>query len=270
MEEILSKPTIGWRRSGLATLATTALVAGACVAGAGAASADADFTFQRIAGADRYETSALVAEEYNTDLTEAILANGEPGNYADALTANYLSGVADAPILLTKSDKIPADVKQQLEDAGVDKVWVVGGKSAVSDSEIASLRDAGYEVERISGTDRFETNADVIAAGGDADSDLGLVSTGFNFPDALAGGPLAYDGHPMALTTKDDIDDDVLAALKDAGVNKVLILGGKAAVSQDVVDELEAAGVAVVLTPGASEDEVVAAIAAALEQGGVS
>jgi putative cell wall-binding protein len=239
MEEILSKSTIGLRKAGLATLATT-LVLGAGYAGAGSASALPGFNFDRIGGSDRYETSTLIADEFNETNADVILANGEPGSYADALTANYLAGEMNAPILLTRDDRTPDSVLAQLEEDGVQNIVVVGGESAINQSQVDALVADGYNVTRVSGSDRFKTNAEVIEDGGQAENGLGLIATGFNFPDALAGGPLSYKGHPLGLSTQNDIDDEVIAALKAAGVNRVLILGGESAVGAAVVAKLAA------------------------------
>lgn len=208
-------------------------------------SAPGDFGFDRIAGSDRYETASKVAEEYG-DSTEGIVVNGEPGNYADALTANYLSGVKDAPILLTQADQLEDDVLQRLADMGAENVTVVGGQSMVSEAQVAELEGEGYTVDRVAGADRFDTNADVIAAGGDAGETTALVATGFNFADALAGGPLAYKGHPMALTAEDSIDSDVVDALIEAGVEDALILGGENAVDPAVEQQLDDAGIEII------------------------
>jgi putative cell wall-binding protein len=243
MEEILSKSTYGVRRAGLASLATMSLVTAAAVAGAGAASATTDFKFQRIGGADRYETSTLVADEFAAANPDVILANGEPGNYADALSANTLAGEKNVPVLLTRKDKTPASVLAQLKEDGTKNITVVGGTSVVSDAQVASLTAAGYNVTRVAGADRFATNADIIAASGAAAANTGLIATGFNFPDALAAGPISFQGHPLGLSTKDSIDDEVVSALKAAGVNKVLIFGGTTAVSPAVEAKLKAAGI---------------------------
>ena len=241
----MSSSTYGRRKAGLASLATTALVAGACVAGAGAASATSDFSFHRYNGADRYATSALVDEAYgNTDTV--ILANGQPGQYADALAANYLSGVKNAPVLLTQKDATPASVKKQLSDANVKNIIVVGGTSKISDAQVSSLESDGYSVTRVSGADRFATDSKIIGEGGNAKENLAVVATGFNFPDALGGGPLAYDGRPLALTAKTHMDQDVIDALKAAGISKAVILGGTSAVGPEVEAQLKANGIDVV------------------------
>ena len=241
MEEILSKSTKGLRKAGIATLAVT-LTLGAGVIGAGSASATTTFDLQRVNGVDRYETAAVAADAYATSSTEAILANGEPGSFADALSANYLAGAKKAPILLTRKDTTPDFTLNELKDLGVTNITVVGGPGVVSDEQVAALRGKGYTVTRVSGGNRFDTNADVIKNAGTSDA-LGVIATGMDFPDALGGGPVAYNGHALGLSESDDIDDDVVAALKAAGVKRVIVLGGPTIVGDKVVAELAAAGI---------------------------
>ena len=67
-----------------------------------------------------------------------------------------------------------------------------------------------------------------------------ILSTGANFPDALAAGPLAIAaGAPILLNDGDSVRPDVLKFLNDNAVARVIIVGGTAAVPQSVEDELE-------------------------------
>jgi len=141
--------------------------------------------------------------------------------------------------------QIPEYTLDQLDQMGAENVWVVGGEGVVPPAQVQQLESEGYNVERIAGDDRFLTNAEVIEAGGAAKDGLGIVATGFDFPDALGGGPLTYQGHPVGLSTEDNIKQAVIDALKGAGVDEVLILGGEAVVGSEVAAKLEANGIEV-------------------------
>src|SRR5690606_2618102 len=56
-------------------------------------------TLTRIAGADRYETAARIAEQFPAGSSTAYLAGGEA--YSDALVGAALSGRTGRPLLLT-------------------------------------------------------------------------------------------------------------------------------------------------------------------------
>ena len=242
------------RRTGLAGMATS-LVLGACVYAGGAASAaPATFSFDRISGSNRYATSAKVADQFGTANT-VILASGEPGSYPDALTANYLAGLKKAPVLLTHRDSVPTEVKQAISDTGAKNVIIVGGEAAVS-KDVQNSLDGTYKVRRIAGADRFATAAAVIDDGDQAPSSTALLATGFNFPDALGGGALSYaDGLPLAITKPSDAPDDVVASLKKAGIDHVVILGGTSAVDDQVVTELQNNGISSERIKGADRAE---------------
>jgi putative cell wall-binding protein len=236
MEEILSKSTNGFRKAGIASIAA-ALTLGAGVAGAGAASADEETTLARYAGSDRFATSVDVASNYGA-FDEVILANGRT-SFADALAANYLSGKRTAPILLTRQDFTPQVIEDYLASSDASKVTIVGGEDVVNGAQERALSE-DFDVERISGANRYETNQEIIEAAGNTASNLGLVATGLKFADALAAGPAAYQGAPIGLTKFEDIPDATVQALKDAGVTDIVILGGVDAVSPAVQAELEA------------------------------
>ena len=224
------------RRAGLAAVATS-LVLGGSIAAAGTASAEAKFDLTRISGADRYETAAKTAKAFGAADT-VILVSGESGRYPDALTANYLAGLKSAPVLLTRKDTTPTETKAAIKDAGAQNVIIVGGTSAVSQDQQDAL-DGTYNVRRIAGDDRYATAAAVIAEGDEAQGDTALLATGLNFADALGGGPVAFaEDMPLAITRPNDAPDNVVSELKKAGITKVLILGGKTAISDAVEKEL--------------------------------
>ena len=203
------------------------------------------FALDRVAGDDRYDTSARVALKFGSS-DKAILASGQGAGYADALSGNYFAGTLNAPMLLTKTGSTPASVTDALVKLGVKTVYVMGGPAAINDAQVKALREKGYQVVRLEGSNRFKTNAQVISAAGDSSSDTAIVATGLDFPDALAGGPLSYnEGMPLALTKTNDIPDDVVIALRVARVSKVLIVGGASAVGPEVVKELNDAGITV-------------------------
>ena len=100
----------------------------------------------RIGGNNRYETAGKVAEIWangdksvvNGKFRNAIIASGE--NFPDALSASYLSQRMGAPILLTMQGRLPADTIEALRDRQVEKVFIIGGSSAVSSDVEAQLR----------------------------------------------------------------------------------------------------------------------------------
>ena len=225
---------------------------------AGPASAVAGFSFSRLAGADRYETAAVVATSAFPSAETAVLVTGE--NFPDALAASYWSGTRGAPILLVTRDGVPAATAMALRTLRTNNVVIIGQAAAVSDAVQAALSatastaagGGNLQVSRIGGSDRYETMRALVAEPGSSNVGLvggkktALLASGENFPDALAFGPLAWaQALPVVLTTAGTLEPRALAALRAAGAEQVLIGGGELAVATQVETDLAGAGIAV-------------------------
>jgi len=236
-----------WQRAAAGVLAGALALSGAALAaGTSPASAAPSFTIERVAGLERYATSAALADRFGPS-SGAILASGDRGRFADALSANFLAGVRGVPVLLTQHAAVPPVVLAALRRAGVHDITLVGGTDVISLDQERKLRAERFTVTRLGGTNRFETSQKVIAAGRADAAPVGVVATGLDFADALGAGPLSYRGkHPMFLVRRDSVPAETLAAMVAAKTTSVLIVGGEAVVGRGVVSALDAAGITVV------------------------
>ncbi|MGC1206725.1 MAG: cell wall-binding repeat-containing protein, partial [Ornithinimicrobium sp.] len=76
----------------------------------------------------------------------------------------------------------------------------------------------------------------------DGDIDATFVASGRAWPDALAGASFSgYLGQPLTLSDTDDVPDSVMAELDRLSPDSVTALGGAKALTQKVLDELDAA-----------------------------
>lgn len=108
-------------------------------------------------GHNRYHTAALLAKK-SKNKNVAILVNTD-NTLADGLSASGLAGVLNAPILLTKKDKIPKETMDALSNRKM--IYIIGGKNAISKSVEDKLKSMGCEIERIDGKDRVDTSKNV-------------------------------------------------------------------------------------------------------------
>ena len=191
----------------------------------------------RIAGSNRYQTATAVANEtikvlnanggYNGD---AFIATG--ANFPDALGASPVAAAKGMPVFLADPARdavtLPASVK---------RVWITGGTAVVSAKAEASLKTSlgAGNVKRLAGANRFETAARVAAFGvsrGMQWEGVG-ITTGMDFPDALAAGPaLGSRGAVMLLTDTNAVPHHTRNALitNKAQITRVTFFGGDAAV----------------------------------------
>lgn len=197
---------------------------------------DAPIEVERWEGTDRYRTAAAVASTYEPGVDTVFVATGL--DYPDALAGAALAGSLDSPVLLTRPQGVPGATAAQVARLQPDRVVVLGGPEAVPDTILTELRGlTDAPVDRLSGLDRYRTAAAVSTEYGQVDRVF--VATGADYPDALAAAARAgaVDA-PVLLTRKDSIPDATAEALTALSPQRITVLGGEAAVEDDVVQEL--------------------------------
>ncbi|MEE8602729.1 cell wall-binding repeat-containing protein [Euzebya tangerina] len=161
-------------------------------------------TLRRLAGDDRISTAIAISQDRFADGMAGAVVLGRADVFADALPGTPLAVAVDGPILITPTDTVDERVRDEiarvLPDGGT--VYLLGGEVAISADVEEALADLGYDVVRAGGRDRIETALAVAEAIG-LPTNL-LITTGYNFPDALsAGAAAAATGDGAVLLTGD-------------------------------------------------------------------
>ncbi len=211
--------------------------------GVGTASAAGD-QLQRIAGADRFETAAKIAEaKYPSGSNTVIVARSD--DFADGLAASVLAGALNVPVLLTKSNELPTATADAITKLGAKKVIVLGSEAAISAEVETALKNVAGETERIGGADRIET-AVKIAQKAKSSAEVAFIVNGWAYADAMTAGSAAFaKGYPVFAVRANELPAAVKDALKALGVKQVVIVGGETVVSSSVAQALAAEGVQV-------------------------
>jgi putative cell wall-binding protein len=196
----------------------------------------------RFSGADRFETSRLVAEHFWGDDVAtnrtAYLATGL--NFPDALSSAPAAAHEWAPVVLVNGGAADLDepTASLLEDLGITKTVIAGGAPSVSEGIASDLRALPFIVEsyRRSGDDRFETSVDTNV-GSFPLADTMFLATGFGFPDALSGAALAGAwGAPVYLVHHGCVPESVYDEIIRLKVRDIVLLGGEATLDWTVHD----------------------------------
>jgi putative cell wall-binding protein/outer membrane protein assembly factor BamB len=204
-------------------------------------------TVVRWQGSDRYATAAAISQAtYPSGTTNVYLATG--GAFPDALAGAALAGHAGGPLLLTDSATLPAVTKTEIARLHPSAIVIFGGTAAVSE-QVASAAVAaagGATLSRISGADRYAT-ADAVAqvlvqVGGVTGAGNGVfITTGLDFPDALAGAALGgATDRPLLLVPQTYMTPQTWQTIQDLQPAGVFILGGTNAVSAAVATGITA------------------------------
>lgn len=226
-----------------------------------------EVTASRIGGATRFDTAATIASAAFERAAVAVLATGRA--YPDALAASYAAGVVGGPVLLVGADDVPEATTQALTALAVESIVLIGGTAAISTEVESALLADGYEVDRRHGRDRYETAAAVAGAYGDGgpvgtvDGDrTALLASGEDFPDAVSAGPLAAAAHlPLLATPPDRPHHAVTSVLARLDIERIIIIGGPAAVSPDVGEFYTERGYEVERIAGRNRSETAVVVA---------
>nr|WP_312986083.1 cell wall-binding repeat-containing protein [Clostridioides sp.] len=191
----------------------------------------------RIAGNDRYQTSVEVSKKFkNADV--AIIANGE--NYTDVMSSTPLADNLKAPLLLTKQNNITKEVENELQRLNIKNVIIIGGSSSISKDIENVLKN--YNIDRIGGTDRYETSALIAQKIADSKSytKKAILVDGTNFPDAISMSAMAVkEKMPILLTTPDSLSNETAKTIKDLEIKDITIGGGSKSVSETIEKNLK-------------------------------
>lgn len=243
----------------------------------------------RASGATRYATNKAVIDlanntmigtydyqarsRYQPDLSgpgkrTVLVASGE--NFADALSAGpFASGNMSYgfPLVLTTSEALSSTAATTMANLDTELAIIVGGTSAVSSATQSAIEAMGIDTIRLSGADRYATNAALngwalagpagttpvvdqpyeyglgLAAGGP-----GLevyLASGTSFADALAVAPLvSYYGDLLALTERGALPAPtkaLIASLRTPRIaNWITGIGLGNAITTSVLDEANA------------------------------
>ncbi|MCL2504184.1 MAG: cell wall-binding repeat-containing protein, partial [Coriobacteriia bacterium] len=213
--------------------------------------ASAGLSVERVAGADRYATSAAIASrmaalESAAFAKKAFLARGD--NFADGLAVSPLAYNNRYPVVLTRPTELPAPAATAITNLGIADITILGSEAAVSAGVEATVKRLGTSptVRRVAGPDRYRTAQEIAKHA--LDNSLATkrfvgVATGLNFPDALAGGAAAGEREGiLVLTAPDTLSVNWVGYLPGAytGVRPdIQVYGGSNVVSESVFNTIK-------------------------------
>ena len=187
----------------------------------------------RIAGRDRYETSAKVAAM--SKKKNVVIASGE--NFSDPLYASSYAYSNNAKILLSSGKTLSRQTRDYLlrNKSSIGKVTVVGGGQSISSATVRYIQSVtSKNVSRISGRNRYDGSVKVANS---MNKDKVFIASGEDFADALAISPLAQKlNAPILLSSRSKLDTSVIAFLNNFknSIKDVYIVGGYRTIDNNV------------------------------------
>lgn len=194
----------------------------------------------RISGGDRYATASQVSQKNWINSQNVILVSGE--GYADAVSASVLSKKLDAPILLTRSDKLNSYTANEIDRLKPKNVYIIGGSVSISQN-IRDILSERYNVISLGGSNRYETNVKVadelVKLGVNADNVLVVGGNGFS--DALSVAPIAAAKDEIVLLANNN-ENLIKPAADFIKVNnsKATIIGTENVIKSSIYNDFKA------------------------------
>ena len=85
---------------------------------------------QTESGANRYETSAKIAEKLFANTDGIFMASGEA--FADSLSVSYYASQKNTPVVLTIPNRLHDNTRKYMENNKYKNYYVIGGEAAVT------------------------------------------------------------------------------------------------------------------------------------------
>ena len=221
---------------------TSILLSAALVLGAIAinpTTSEAATTAQILAGSNRHSTAIQVSKKGWSSAENVVLVNDSA--IADALAATPLAEELNAPILLTGKGKLNRETKSEISRLGAKNVYLIGGKSVLSDDLASEIKGNTY---RISGNSREETALAIAKKIQELKpiKSIAVVNGKTGLADAVSIAAVAAE-KDMAIilsNAKSGVQDSA-DFINSIGVEKSYIIGGNKAVSNSIMATLPGA-----------------------------
>lgn len=193
-------------------------------------------TVSRLQGNDRYETAIAISQHGWRRAHTVIIVNAN--GFADALAGAPLAQALNAPVLLAGISSGNRKTLREIDRLGAKNVIILGGEQAVSKSFEDSVKARNLSVERIAGSNRYDTaNRIANRVIGITKSSRAILVSGEDFADAMSVAPFAArEGIPIYLTRPNSLASQVRDATET--IKNWTVIGGFAAVDGSVGRQL--------------------------------
>lgn len=189
--------------------------------------------YNRIYGQDRYQTAVKASQAgWSDGANYAVIVSGE--EYTDSFCAVPLAKANNAPILLTRRNSIDLETLNEIKRLKVKYIYLIGGESYISKNVEEQLKLQGIsKVERLSGSDRYETSVKIAEKLGPSSKVILVSDKGY--ADALSAATVAaIEGIPILVTCTNIVPNSISKYITSNEIKNTYVIGGTASISNSV------------------------------------
>ncbi len=266
------RPKVSGRVAGIAVLAC--FVAG-CVPGVPVPlSPGGGVVTSQLEGADRVAVAISASTQLSARGAVPVVYLVAANPDSEAAAAAPAAALEGGAILHAGATALAPAVATELARLAPDRVEIVGGTSTIGKAvvgQVSSLLGEGASVERIAGRTAPETAA-LLSAGLFAPSaPIAFVASADAYFDALVAASAAANVKaPLLLVTRDTLPSSTAAELRRLSPDRLIVVGGKSAVSEAVLAGLRTVVPVVEQISGSDRYSTAAAVATKLFAGAES
>lgn len=190
---------------------------------------------KRLGGTNRYDTNDKILKEAGITSSDKDLMVCTGNGYADSLSASALG----KPILLVDRN-LTAVQRKYISNSNIKNIYLVGGTGVISNTTMSAIQNYNKPITRLAGSNRYGTSAAVAKKFFSGKSGNVVVAYGGNFPDGLAGGPLAMaTGSPLLLgCNTNSAMSPVVNFTISQGTSGGYVLGGSSLVNSSILNRM--------------------------------
>lgn len=182
-------------------------------------------SIERIGGHHRYHTNEKILEKMG-NVNGYFVVSGN--SFADALAVAPIAASQNWAIVLSDKDNIRQPNLNYLKD---NPALIIGGDAVLSNNVESKVKSTAKSTKRLGGSDRYNTLTTVLWHFNDKlNTNTILVSTGKNFPDALASAPLSVNTNAPLILVGDNTNYNLQSFLIEYGIvnniKAVNVIGG--------------------------------------------
>ncbi|MEG1410461.1 MAG: cell wall-binding repeat-containing protein [Terrisporobacter sp.] len=184
-----------------------------------------EYTRDKVAGEDRYETMIKVNQLEYKSAKEAVLVSSR--SISDAISVVPFARAKNMPIFFVEYSNLDEKVKKELINLGVENIYIIGSEKSISTQLAKKLSREGMSVERIGGNNGFETSINIAKKMSEiVDIEkIALVSLTKGLPDGVSlAAPAAKHNMPIIVMKKSN-RKEVIEFAKKNNIQKTYFIG---------------------------------------------
>lgn len=189
----------------------------------------------RVEGRSRYDANVSAVRANFTQKNHVVIASGEV--YSDALYGVSFANTIDAPVVLTKTNRLEPSTVELLKELNVSHATIIGGPLTVNTNVENQLSQLGIVHDRIAGRNRYIGSAEVAAVSYPNPKNI-IIASGEIFSDALVSAPLAQKlNAPILLVRSNRMENVVENYITTSLLNieNINILGGPLTINHSLL-----------------------------------